>query len=309
MRCLISGADGFLGANLARYLLDKGHTVIGACLNRKGETSLDALNVRLRLEYGDTTDRLYISRLLNAYEIETVFHLAAVSIVRVAERDKERAIRTNVLGTVAVCEAAEHAGARVIVASSDKAYGDQAGEAYREDMALRPTGAYEVSKACQDMVARLYGAVVVRAANLYGPADLHWSRLVPNSCRLALSGVPPAVYGDAATHEREWLHVEDACRAYLLLAERGERGQAYNVSSGETATALAIAQMIARLANAPAPTLVQKASAYYEIPAQSLDCRRIYRLGWASERTLAEGLYQTLKWYDRQLAGAVGVMA
>lgn len=309
MRALITGCDGFLGANLARYLLDHGHSVVGACLNRKGETSLDALNVSLRLEYGDVTDPAYMARLLNAYEIETVFHLAAVSIVRVAERDKGRAIRANVMGTVVVCEAAERHGAKIIVASSDKAYGDQGGETYREEMALRPTGAYEVSKACQDMVARLYGAVVVRAANLYGPGDLHWSRLVPNSCRLALAGQAPAVYGDAATHEREWLHVEDACRAYALLAEKGEPGHAYNVSSGEGATALDIACLIARMAGAPVPALIEKAAKYYEIPCQSLNCRKIYRLGWASECKLRDGLFHTLEWYKRQLCGTAGVLA
>jgi CDP-glucose 4,6-dehydratase len=304
---LISGVDGFLGANLAAYLLDKGHTVIGAALNRKCDTSLDVLGVKLRMEYGDVTDGAYVARLLNAYEVDVVFHLAAVSIVRLAERDPGRAIRTNVLGTLAVCEAAQRAGARVLVASSDKAYGDQGGLPYREDMALKPTGVYEVSKASADMVARLFGAVVLRCANLYGPADLNWSRLVPNSCRLALRGEAPAVYGDAATNQREWLHVADACTAYELLAVKGEPGQAYNVGSGEQATALDIACKLATFANAPQPALVKKAKSFYEIPSQALDCRKLYRLGWASERRLSEGLYQALHWYEHLLCGAVGV--
>ena len=307
MRTLITGADGFLGANLARYLLAQGHTVVGAALNRKGSTSLDALGVTVRLEYGDITDSAYVARLLNAYEVEVVYHLAAVSIVRIAERDPGRALRTNILGTLNVCEAAQRAGALVLVASSDKAYGDQGGQAYVEDMALRPTGAYEVSKASADMIARLFGAVVVRAANLYGPADFAWSRLVPNSCRLVCQGKAPAVWGDAATNQREWLHVEDACAAYALLAERGQQSSAYNVGSGEQATALDVARQIARYADVPQPALVEKARSYYEIPSQALDCRKVGALGWAPEWRLGDGLRQTLGWYERHLCGRVGV--
>jgi CDP-glucose 4,6-dehydratase len=305
VRCLITGADGFLGANLCRLLLAAGHEVTGAALNRHNHTSLDALGMIIRLEYGDVTDAAYVERLVNAYEAEVIYHLAAVSIVRVAERDPGRAIRTNVLGTLNVCQAGQRAGAQVIVASSDKAYGDNAGERYREDTPLRPTGAYEVSKACADHVARLYGAIVVRAANLYGPADLNWSRLVPNSCRLVLSGQAPHVYGNSATYQREWLHVEDACRAYVCLAEKGRPGEAYNVGSGETESPLYIARQLSSIANAPAPAL-KEAATFYEIPTQELDCQKMYRLGWSAIWTLGEGLRQTLRWYERQTKGAVG---
>ena len=304
MRALITGADGFLGANLARYLIDKGHEVTGACLNRKNATALDALNVRCRLEYGDITDSAFVDRLVNASEADVVYHLAAVSIVRVAERDPARAIKTNVIGTLNLCEAAKRNGAKVIVASSDKAYGASE-DAYTERTPLRPTGAYEVSKACQDHVARLYGAIVVRAANLYGPADLHWSRLVPASCRLIANGLPPQVYGDGAACQREWLYVEDACSGYAFLAEHGARGQAYNLGSGQRATALDVARRLAHLGGGPGPDLVAKAGAFYEIPAQSLDCTKLETLGWRARRTLSEGLYQTLHWYASHLGQEV----
>ena len=296
MRVLITGCDGFLGANLARHLLAKGHTVTGAALSRKGHTSLDALGVSLRLEYGDVCDRDYCERLVNSSEAEVVFHLAAVSIVRTAERDPYRAVRTNVLGTLNICEAAKRNGAVAVVASSDKAYGSAEGQRYREDMPLRPVGAYETSKACADHVARLYGAVVVRAANLYGPGDLNWSRLVPNSCRLALGGEAPQVYGDAAANQREWLYVDDACQGYLHLAIAGEPG-AYNLGSGFTASAEGVAKTIARLAGAPLPVSVSKERPFYEIAAQILDSRKVNRLGWCAFTDLNEGLYKALEWY------------
>lgn len=302
MRALITGVDGFLGANLAAYLLAAGHEVTGAALNRKNNTSLDALGVRCRVEYGDITDAAFVGRVVNACEAEVVYHLAAVSIVRVAERDPGRAIRTNVLGTLNVCEAAQRNGAKVIVASSDKAYGASE-DAYSERTPLRPTGAYEVSKAAQDHVARLYGAIVVRAANLYGPGDLHWSRLVPACCRLIASGQAPQVYGDAGGCQREWLHIEDASAAYAFLAEHGARGQAYNVGSGQRATALDVARRLSFLGHAPCPDTVGKERPFYEIPSQSLDCTKIETLGWQARRTLNEGLYQTLHWYARHLCG------
>ena len=304
MRALITGADGFLGANLARYLINQGHEVTGACLSRKHATSMDALNVRCRLEYGDITDAAFVERIVNASEAEVVYHLAAVSIVRVAERDPGRAIKTNVLGTLNVCEAAQRNGARVLVASSDKAYG-ASDDAYTERTPLRPTGAYEVSKAAQDHVARLYGAIVVRAANLYGPGDLHWSRLVPACCRLIVNGQPPQVYGDGAGCLREWLHVQDACCGYAFLAEHGARGQAYNLGSGQRATALDVARRLAHIGGGPGPGLVRKEGAFYEIPSQSLDCTKLETLGWQARRTLSEGLYQTLHWYAGHLGQAV----
>ena len=298
MRALCTGADGFLGANLCARLVADGHEVTGAALNRKGHTSLDALGVDVRVEYGDITDRAYVERLVNASECDVVFHLAAVSIVRVAERDVRRAIHTNVMGTVNVCEAAR--GCTVVVASSDKAYGDYGATAYAEHLPLRPTGAYEVSKACADLVAQLYGregrVIVTRCANLYGPGDLNWSRLVPNSCRRAARGLPPEVHPSAWEYEREWVYVDDAVEAYLALAQYGTAGP-YNIGSGQCLTAGSVASYIADLAGVDAP-VASGVRIGYEIPAQRLDAGKLLRdTGYMPQTLLGVGLARTYDWY------------
>lgn len=312
MRALVTGADGFLGAHLCRCLLNAGHDVTGAALSRKGHTSLDALGIGMRVEYGDITDSAYIERLVNAYEAEWVFHLAAVSIVRVADANPSRAIRTNTLGTLNVLEACRRQRTiqAVVVASSDKAYGDAGGVPYTEDMPLRPTGTYETSKAMTDMLAQLYErqyglpTVVARCANLFGSADLNWSRLVPNSCRLALSGQPPVVHPSAWLMRREWLAVEDAADAYVLLARAGTRGLAYNVGSGTVMTAGEVATRVAEMAGGPAPVSSPR-DPTYEIPSQSLDCSRIRAMGWEPRRNVGGALWRTVQWYREHLGSAV----
>lgn len=309
MRCLVTGADGFLGAHLVQRLQAAGHEVTGAALSRKGETSLDALGVKCRVEYGDITDAAYVERLVNATEAEWVFHLAAVSIVRIAEANPSRAIRTNVLGTLNVLEACRRQPTvkAVLVASSDKAYGDQGGVPYTEDMPLKPTGAYEVSKAQADTLALLYGreyglpVTVARCANLFGPGDLNWSRLVPNSCRRAARGEPPQVYPSAWTMRREWIAVEDAADAYAFLAEYGVRGQAYNVGTGSVYTAGAIAGRIAKFAGVSEPVESAIAPAY-EIPAQALDSTKLSALGWEARRCVPDELKRAVAWYRGWLA-------
>lgn len=297
MRCLIFGADGFLGANLCQMLRAAGHEVTGTALNRKGQTSLDALGVDIRVEYGDVTDYAFCERVVNATEAEWIFHLAAVSIVRIADANPARAIRTNVLGTLNVCEAVK--GRRLLVASSDKAYGYQ-GTVYREDLPLMPTGAYEISKACADHVARLYGAIVVRCANLFGPGDLNWSRLVPGSCRRALAGESPLIHAGAWGYRREWLDVGSAAGAYILLAEQGQAAEAYNVGSGYTATAGQIAKHLAMLAEGPLP-IEDRAHRGYEIPAQWLNSNKIRLLGWRPMVETEDALVATLRWYREYL--------
>lgn len=305
MRTLIFGADGFLGANLCRLLLEHGHEVTGTALNRKGHTSLDALKVDCRVEYGDVTDRAFVERVVNATEAEWVFHLAAVSIVRIAENDAYRALRTNILGTLNVLEACSCLPVKaVVMASSDKAYGDYCGEPYTEDMPLRPGGAYETSKACADLIGQFYGrngtrVMVTRCGNLYGPGDLNWSRLVPGSCRRAIRGEAPVINAGAWNYKREWLHVEDAARAYVTLAQKGESG-AYNVGTGDVMTAGDVAQHIAGIDGAPCP--VEQPVAFSEIPAQRLDATKVRGLGWAPGIGLAAGLLNVYDWYAEYLA-------
>ena len=307
MRAIVTGCDGFLGANLCKGLLERGHDVTGAALSRKGKTSLDALGVDCRVEYGDILDAAYVRRIVNAYEPQWVFHLAGVSIVRVAQADPYRAIQTNVMGTLNVLEACAGVEA-VLVASSDKAYGDYGGQHYTENMTLRPKGAYELSKALADTLARGWtysqGRVMVtRCANLYGPGDMAWSRLVPNSCRRIAEGKPPEVHPGAWEYEREWLYVEDAVTAYILLAEQGLAGP-YNVGSGETATAGRVAETLAIYGRAPKP--VESTWKISEIPAQRTSCAKIRALGWEPEKSLMMGLHWTLLWYQEYLGGTCG---
>jgi len=310
MRALVTGADGFLGANLCKALLAAGHEVTGAALSRKGHTALDALGVDVRLEYGDVLDAAYLRRLVNAYEPQWVFHLAAVSIVRIAQADPRRAIETNVMGTLNLLDACRCGNVEaVIVASSDKAYGDYQGAPYEEAWPLKPTGAYELSKALEDTLARGWAhfattrICVTRCANLYGPGDVNWSRMVPNSCRRIAKGESPEVHPAAWQYQREWLHVEDAARAYLLLAEQGATGEAYNVGSGHVATAGQVARMLARLGGVQAP-VESPWQGIVEIPSQRVCWARLASLGWTPQWELHLGLAETLAWYRRYQGGA-----
>jgi CDP-glucose 4,6-dehydratase len=309
MRCLITGADGFLGANLAKRLIAAGHEVTATALNRKGQTSLDALNINCRVEYGDVTDAKFVERVINAYESEWVFHLAAVSIVRIASDRPVRALTTNIMGTLNVLEACSQTDTvkAVLVASSDKAYGDNGGRPYVEDMPLMPTGAYEVSKASADMITRLYGsqyevpAMVVRCANLFGPADLNWSRIIPNSCRRALQGLAPEVHGGAWNYRREYISVETAADAYIHIAEHGVPGEAYNVGSGNSWGTGELATKIATIMAAPLP-VEQPHEGYYEIPTQSLDRGKLKDLGFRLPgHDPMDDLQDTVFWYQRHL--------
>lgn len=312
MNTLITGCDGFVGANLCKALLEQGHYVVGAALSRQGHTSLDALDVDVRLEYGDILDAAYVERLINAYEIQWVFHLAGVATVRVAEASPARCLRTNIMGTINVLDACLQAEGiqTVLIASSDKAYGDYGDVAYKETMPLQPVGAYEVSKACADLIARCYGSqygprtIITRCANMYGPGDLHWSRLVPNSCRLALAGERPQINAGAWDHQRDWLYIDDAIDAYLLLAEQGNAGEAYNIGTGTPclATTGEVARAISDLAHGPPPTEIGR-RIKREIPAQSLDIGKITALGWKPETWLGNGLSKTVTWYREYFGG------
>lgn len=302
MRAVVTGAEGFLGANLVKALVEQGHEVTGTSLNRQNKTSLDSLGVNCRIEYGDVTDAEFINRVIGSSEADWVFHLAAVSIVRVASASPAIALKTNIMGTVNVLDACKRVGiGRVLVASSDKAYGDHGGKAYTEDMSLDPVGAYEVSKTCADHIGMLYGATVVRCANLYGPGDLNWSRLIPGSIRRGLSGESPKVYGDAINDKREWIYVSDAVNAYIALAERGKPG-AYNVGSGIQASPMEIAKEIAIMTGCNPPNIVTKERGFYEIPSQVLNCEKIRMIGWGADTSLGRGLRMTCNWYKDYLS-------
>jgi CDP-glucose 4,6-dehydratase len=303
LRAVVTGADGFLGANLVRALTAAGHEVTGTALNRKGHTSLDALGISCRIEYGDVTDAAFVDRVILGSEAEWVFHLAAVSIVRKAQADPRRAHTTNIIGTLNVleaCRASAHVKA-VLVASSDKAYGDHQGRAYREDMPLLPVAPYEVSKAAADLIAQSYihtyglPVIVTRCATLYGPGDLNWSRLVPNSCKLAVNGRAPVIHAGAERMSREYLHVTDAARACIALATSGAPG-AYNVGSGTWAEAGAVAAMVAEQLGAPPPVVQGKAVPFAEIPRQEL-CTYKVRALWEPEIPLDAGIAETARWY------------
>lgn len=301
MRALITGCEGFLGANLAKELIAQGVEVTGTSLNRQGKTSLEALGVDCRIEYGDVTDAQFVERVVSTSEPDWVFHLAAVSIVRVANASPGRTMGVNIQGTVNVLDACRFFGVgKVLIASSDKAYGDHNGKPYVEDMPLKPTGAYEVSKACADMVGQFYNAIVLRCANIYGCGDLNWSRLIPNSCRLALNGESPRIYGGAVNAKREWMHVSDAVSAYIHLANVGLPG-AYNVGTGEQSSPLEVAEMITRITGTKMPGFVEKEREFYEIQEQVLNCDKMHGLGWKSKHSITLGLLETVQWYEDYL--------
>ena len=264
---------------------------------------------------GDVSDYSLIERILAEYEIETLFHLAAQTIVPIANRAPLSTFETNVKGTWVVLEAARRnpTVSGLIVASSDKAYGAQTELPYREESPLLGRHPYDVSKSCADLIAQAYAQsfdmpiVVTRFANLYGGGDLNWNRIVPGTMRSVLRGERPIIRSNG-TFRRDYLFVEDAVSGYMAIARQLERsevqGQAFNFGMDQPTTALEIVETIVSLSDCPELEPVILDQAHNEIPDQYLASEKAHRiLDWQPQHTLREGLEKTFGWYRRFLAG------
>jgi CDP-glucose 4,6-dehydratase len=308
---LVTGGYGLLGSSLVKALLDAGAHV---CVVRRDQPRRSALvanglEERVDVVDGDVADPELIARALSEYEIDSVFHLAAQTIVPIANRSPISTFETNIRGTWTLLEACRQVGIeRVVVASSDKAYGPHAELPYREHFALDPQFPYDVSKAAAELIARAYWntwrlpVAVTRFANLYGGGDANASRLVPEAATAALAGRRPIVRSDGSP-ERDFLYVEDAAAAYLAiwgaLGADGAAGEAFNAGGGKSHRVGDVVELICRLAGTGVePDVRGHGTPSGEIDRQWVDYSKLQQLtGWEPTSTLEQGLGRTLDWY------------
>ncbi len=312
----VTGATGLLGGWLVRRLVEAGADVV--CLVRdwvpRSELLRDGLVDQVRIVRGDVRDQALLERTLGEYEVDVVFHLAAQTIVGVANRNPVSTFESNIGGTWSVLEACRRSpkvGA-VVVASSDKAYGDQDHLPYDEETPLEGRHPYDVSKSCADLIARSYAVTyglpvaITRCGNFYGGGDLNWNRLVPGTIRSVLRGDRPVIRSDG-TLIRDYFYVEDGADAYIQLAEalraRPElKGEGFNFSNELQLTVLDLTRRILeRMGSRLEPVVRGEAS--NEILHQYLSAAKARRvLGWSARFSLDEGLDRTIRWYRDWLA-------
>lgn len=308
---LVTGATGLVGGALVRRLVDAGTDVV--CLVRdwvpQSELVRSSLIERVRVVRGDVIDQAAIERTLAEYEIATVFHLAAQTIVGVGNRNPISTFDTNIAGTWRMLEACRRSPLvqQVVVASSDKAYGEHPELPYRETMPLVGRHPYDVSKSCADLIAQAYAAsyglpvVISRCGNFYGGGDLNWNRLIPGTIRSVLRGDAPVIRSDGQ-YRRDFFYVDDGAAAYVLLAEHLAlqphlSGQAFNFSTEDPMTVIEVVERILRLMNSNLqPRILGEAT--NEIRQQSLSAERARtELGWRPLFTMDQGLRATVPWY------------
>lgn len=317
-RVLVTGAYGFLAGHLIERLLERGAEIVGLVRDCPKESYLQlrGLEGRITRVSGDLTDLELCRRAVNEHEVQVVLHVAAQAIVGLANRSPLSTFESNIRGTYTLLEACRELwGPRsplqaIIVASSDKAYGDQETLPYREEAPLQGLHPYDASKSCTDLISRTFAntyglpVAVTRCANLYGPGDLNLSRIVPATCQSVLRGERPIIRSDGSP-QRDYLYVRDAAEGYLALAERlsaGEAaGRAYNLGTGRPVTVLElVAQIIAVAGSDLTPDVQGTASA--EIQHQYLDPGRARReLGWEAQTPLEQGLREAYDWYKGYL--------
>jgi CDP-glucose 4,6-dehydratase len=309
---LVTGAHGLLGSWLTGALLAGGARVVAVRRDEPVQSSLEALGLADQVDTvnGDICTEGLVARALVEYDVDTVFHLAAQTLVGTANRGPLSTFETNIRGTWLVLEACRvHDVRRVIVASSDKAYGPHPELPYREELPLQPRFPYDVSKAAADLLARSYWhtfglpVAVTRFANLYGGGDMNGSRLVPEAVAAALDSRKVVVRSDGSP-ERDFLYVEDAVRAYLAIwtaLGRGEAGgEAFNAGGGQPHRVGEVAELICRLAGAERQQLDIRGAGvpHGEIDRQWVDFTKLKRLtGWEPRVSLEEGLRRTIEWY------------
>lgn len=312
----VTGATGFVGAHVVRQLVVKGAKVV--CLQRDNIrlNSLDIFNLRNKITVinGSVEDFVLMERILNEYEIDAVFHLAAQALVGAANRSPLSTFETNIRGTYLLLEACRQSETvkRIVVASSDKAYGSHDKLPYQEDFPLQGRFPYDVSKTCTDLIsqsfAHSYGlpVSVTRSANIYGEGDLNLSRIIPGTIISILKGERPIIRSDGSPI-REFIHVDDIAYGYLLLAEKIEdaKGEAFNFGTNEPIQMLQLVNKILKLmgkAEELPPQIMLKTKIEREIDAQYLSADKVtQRFGWESEVSLDDGLTRTIDWYRKHL--------
>ena len=312
---LVTGATGLVGVWLVRRLLDAGATVV--CLVRDWVPGSEVLHSGLiesvNLVRGDVCDSTVLERVLGEFEIDTVMHLAAQTIVPIANRNPLSTFETNIGGTWKLLEACRRSPQvrQVVIASSDKAYGDQLELPYVESAPLRGQHPYDVSKSCADLIASTYAATyglpvaITRCGNFYGGGDLNWNRIVPGTIRAVLRNQRPVIRSDGS-YVRDYFYVEDGAAAYMLLAEqlacRAElSGEAFNFSNEMQ---ISVTDLVTAILETMSSNLVPdvRNEATNEIRHQYLSAAKARDLlGWRPLFTLDDGLSRTLAWYTRYL--------
>ncbi len=316
-RVFVTGCTGLVGAWTVRALLDRGAHVVGLVRDQVSGSELvrAGLDGRIDQVRGGVEDYPLLERAMAEYEIQTVFHLAAQTIVGIANKSPLSTFETNIKGTWCVLEAARRCGfaPQVVVASSDKAYGDQATLPYTEDAPLEGRHPYDASKSCTDILALTYHhtyrvpVCVTRCGNFYGGGDLNWNRIVPGTVRSLLRGQRPVLRSDG-TNLRDYFYVRDGAAAYLHLAECMARkpevcGHAFNFSTELPLSVVDLVKSVTRLMGSDLAPDVQ-ATARHEIQHQYLTAVKARRmLDWAPSWSLDAALLETIGWYRDHLGG------
>ena len=311
-RVFVTGGTGLLGSWMVKELLRRRASVVVLIrdLVADSELFLDELLSNITVVLGDLSDLALLERILNEYEIETIFHLAAQTIVGTANRSPISTFESNIRGTWNLLEAARKSNVlrQVIVASSDKAYGDHDELPYLEDAPLRGKHPYDVSKSCADLIAQSYAysfdlpICITRCGNLFGGGDLNWNRLIPGTIRSALRGERPIIRSNG-TNIRDYFYVEDGVAAYLKLAELMENdakmhGEAFNFSNETRINVLDLTRKILSLVGREEIEPVVMAEANNEILHQYLDSGKAREiLNWQPAYSLEAGLTRTIDWY------------
>jgi CDP-glucose 4,6-dehydratase len=315
---LITGATGLVGSWLVRRLVEAGADVI--CLVRDWVPQSELVRAHLidkvKVVRGDVCDQEMLERTLGEYEIQTVIHLAAQTIVTIANRNPASTFEANIAGTWKLLEACRRSPkvAQIVLASSDKAYGDHDKLPYTEETPLVGRHPYDVSKSCADLIAQAYATtygspvVITRCGNFYGGGDLNWNRIVPGTIRSVLRGQRPVIRSDG-TFIRDYFYVEDGAIAYMTLAEKlaadpSLKGRAFNFSNE---IQLTVKQLVDRILQVMKSDLVPEVrnEASHEILHQYLSAAAARKdLAWAPEFELEEGLKRTIAWYREFFASA-----
>jgi CDP-glucose 4,6-dehydratase len=312
---LVTGGTGLVGGWLVERLVAAGADVV--CLVRdwvpQARLNEAGLTNRVKIVRGDVCDRPTVERTLGEYEIDTVIHLAAQTIVPIANRNPVSTFESNIAGTWTLLEACRRSPMvkQIVLASSDKAYGECDTLPYDETTPLAAKHPYDVSKACGDMIAQSYAAtfglpvVVTRCGNFYGGGDLNWNRIVPGTIRSVLRGQRPIIRSDG-TYIRDYFYVEDGAAAYMLLAEKlaanpSLAGEAFNFSNEIQVPVLDLVRSILSEMKSDLEPDVRNES-LHEIRHQYLSAEKARSvLGWAPLFTLDEGLRRTIDWYRGHL--------